>query len=208
MESVGYKLAELFIVFVLLPISFAFEFSLWIKLAIGFLGFAYLVYVLLKIEGSDLKLAPNLNWKTFWKHTLVKFTVIAFVTMGYVYFTDEQALFRIIVHKPALWLFVLFLYSVFSVYPQELAYRAFFFKRYEHLLKNKRQLMFLNAIMFSLGHLFFKNTLVLMLTFIGGLLLASTYNKTKSMVLVSIEHALYGCWLFTVGMGSMLGFPA
>jgi len=27
-------------------------------------------------------------------------------------------------------------------------------------------------------------------------------------LLVSIEHAIYGCWLFTVGMGSMLGFPS
>jgi hypothetical protein len=25
--------------------------------------------------------------------------------------------------------------------------------------------------------------------------------------LVSIEHAIYGNWLFTVGMGEMLAFP-
>jgi len=34
-----------------------------------------------------------------------------------------------------------------------------------------------------------------------------TYTKTKSTTLVSIEHALYGNWLFTVGMGQMLAFP-
>ena len=54
----------------------------------------------------------------------------------------------------------------------------------------------------------FKNSLVLALTFLGGLLFAFTFYKTKSTLMVSIEHAIYGCWLFTVGMGSMLGFPA
>lgn len=62
--------------------------------------------------------------------------------------------------------------------------------------------------MFSLGHIFFRNTLVLVLTFFGGLLFAITYSKTKSTLLVSIEHAIYGSWLFTVGMGDMLGFPS
>jgi CAAX protease family protein len=69
-------------------------------------------------------------------------------------------------------------------------------------------LLFVNAIVFSLGHIFFRNTLVLVLTFFGGLLFAYTFSKTKSTLLVSIEHAIYGCWLFTVGMGSMLGFPS
>lgn len=68
--------------------------------------------------------------------------------------------------------------------------------------------MFLNAIVFSLGHIFFKNSLVIILTFLGGILFAITFNKTKSTLLVSIEHVIYGCWLFTVGMGAMLGFPS
>ena len=64
-----------------------------------------------------------------------------------------------------------------------------------------------NAALFSLAHIFFKNTLVMILTFIGGILFALTFKKTKSTLLVSIEHAIYGSWLFTVGMGEMLGFP-
>jgi hypothetical protein len=48
----------------------------------------------------------------------------------------------------------------------------------------------------------------MILTFIGGILFAFTFKKTKSTLLVSIEHAIYGCWLFTVGMGEMLGFPS
>jgi membrane protease YdiL (CAAX protease family) len=62
--------------------------------------------------------------------------------------------------------------------------------------------------LFSLAHIFFKSSLVLILTFIGGILFAITYKKTNSTLLVSIEHAIFGCWLFTVGMGTLLGFPS
>ena len=68
--------------------------------------------------------------------------------------------------------------------------------------------LMVNAAVFSLAHIFFKNTLVMLLTFVGGLLFALTFKKTKSTLLVTIEHAIYGCWLFTVGMGEMLGFPS
>jgi len=107
-----------------------------------------------------------------------------------------------------LWIVILFVYSLLSVYPQELVYRAFFFQRYQSLFRNDKLFIFINAIIFSLGHLFFKNSLVIVLTFLGGLLFAFTFNKTKSTLLVSIEHAIYGCWLFTVGMGTMFGFSS
>ncbi|MCF7560839.1 CPBP family intramembrane metalloprotease [Sabulilitoribacter multivorans] len=151
---------------------------------------------------------PNLNWRLFWLETLAKLIAIAVITTIFVYLTDNDALFNVVLNKPKLWFFILFIYSIFSVYPQELIYRTFFFKRYLKLINNKAVLIFVNAIVFSLAHLFFKNALILGLTFLGGVLFAITYNKTKSTVLVSIEHAVYGCWLFTVGMGDMLGFPA
>ena len=75
------------------------------------------------------------------------------------------------------------------------------------MFKNELLFLFVNAILFSLAHMFFKNSLVIILTFFGGLLFAFTFNNTKSTLLVSIEHAIYGSWLFTVGMGAMLGFP-
>ena len=36
---------------------------------------------------------------------------------------------------------------------------------------------------------------------IGGLLFANTYNKHRSLLLVSIEHGLYGNTLFFIGLG-------
>jgi membrane protease YdiL (CAAX protease family) len=68
-------------------------------------------------------------------------------------------------------------------------------------------MVFVNAVLFSFAHIIFKSPLVLLLSLIAGVFIAVTYLKTKSLLLTSSEHALYGCWLFTVGMGEMLAFP-
>jgi len=208
MKTITYKLIELFIFFILIPVSFTFSFSIWIKLAIGFIGFCYIIFVLLKVEKEKFKIQPDINWKLFWKHTILKFIMISILTTVFVWITNREILFNVMIQKPKLWMVFIFIYSFFSVYPQELMYRTFFFNRYYNLISGKNLFVFFNAIVFSLGHIFFKNTLVLIITFLGGILFAITYVKTKSTFLVSIEHAIYGSWLFTVGLGAMLGFPA
>jgi len=208
MSSALYKLSEFFIIFIGIPIVFTFQFNTWVKLTIGIIGFIYIIVMLLRVEKLKFKITPNLNWKPFFKKLFLKLLLIAFTTFLFVFFTEKEALFYVVINKPKLWVLILFIYSLFSVYPQELMYRTFFFQRYKELISNKTLFIFINATVFSLGHIFFRNTLVLVLTFFGGLLFAITYSKTKSTLLVSIEHAIYGSWLFTVGMGDMLGFPS
>lgn len=208
MTSTTYKLSELFLIFVIAPIVMVLEVPIIIKTIIGVTGFIYIIMVLLKVEKKKFKLAANLNWSRFWQQKLVYFLFIAMITTSYVWFTDKTMLFNVMLHKSKLWIFILFFYSLFSVYPQELIYRTFFFQRYQTLFKNKRLFLCLNAALFSFAHIFFMNSLVMLLTFIGGFLFAITFYRTRSTVMVSIEHAIYGCWLFTVGMGTMLGFPS
>ena len=208
MNKTNYKLTELFILFILVPVSFAIQFPIWIKMCIGFFGFVYVLFTLTRIEKQKFKITKNLNWKSFFKRTFIQLLGIAIFTIVYMWFVDTENLFVVVLNKPLKWLFFLMVYSFLSVYPQELIYRTFFFQRYEKLINNDTLFIFINAILFSLAHIFFKSTLVLFMTFCGGILFALTYKKTKSTLLVSIEHAIYGCWLFTVGMGEMLGFPS
>ena len=208
MQSTTYKLTEFFIIFILIPVSFAIEYPLWIKMCIGFFGFLYVVFVLLRVEKIKFRIASNLSWTSFFKHVTMLLVGIAILTTLYMWFADKDNLFVVVANKPLKWLAFLFIYSFLSVYPQELIYRTFFFQRYQTLFKSEVLFVILNAIVFSLAHIFFRNGLVMVMTFIGGLLFAFTFKKTKSTLLVSIEHAIYGCWLFTVGMGSLLGFPS
>ncbi len=207
-SSSTYRAIEFLVIFVLIPVSFAFSYSFILKGIIGLLGFIYMLYVLLKIEKTSFKINKDLYWPRFWMSTLVKLGIIIFITCLYVYLVAPEKLFSVLLTKPLLYVIILFVYAFFSVYPQELLYRTFFFQRYEHFFNSKWQLIFVNAIIFSLAHIFLKNVLVALLTFLGGLLFAYTYYNERSTLMVSVEHAIYGCWLFTVGMGDMLAFPS
>jgi len=207
MQSTVYKLSELFIAFILVPVSFAIDYPIWIKMVVGGFGFFYILFVLLRVQKNKFKIAKHLDWKSFYKRTLIQLVIIAILTTLYVWYDDASNLYVVVLNKPLKWVAILFFYSVFSVYPQELIYRTFFFQRYQSLFKNETLFILFNATLFSLAHLFFGNGLVMILTFVGGLFFALTFKKTKSTLLVTIEHAIYGSWLFTVGMGEMLGFP-
>jgi membrane protease YdiL (CAAX protease family) len=43
----------------------------------------------------------------------------------------------------------------------------------------------------------------MLLTTVGGLLFAYTYQRYRSTLLVAAEHALYGDFVFSVGIGGM-----
>jgi membrane protease YdiL (CAAX protease family) len=103
--------------------------------------------------------------------------------------------------QPWLWALVMVAYPVLSVYPQGLLYRAFFFERYAALFPGKWAMILASAAAFAFLHIVFRNWLAVALTFAGGLLFAASYADTGSLVTSSFEHALYGCWLFTVGLG-------
>ncbi len=207
MRSTLYKGFELLLLFVLLPLSFLLDFHFLFKVIPVLLGFVYVLVILKKRGLLYIKLPNKESWKVFWKEIVVKLMIIMVITGVYVFWVAPDKLFSVMIEKPGLWFIILFVYTFLSVWPQEIVYRTFFYDRYMELIENKWLLLFINAILFSLAHLFFGSVLVQVLTFIGGLLFAYTYQKTKSTTLVSIEHALYGNWLFTIGMGEMLAFP-
>ncbi len=207
MQTNLYRGFELFVLFILLPISFLLDYHVVFKIMPTILGFIYILFILKREGLLKLKLPDKSYWKPFWKETVIKLAIIVIITGLYVFFVAPDKLFSVLIKRPELWVMILFIYTFLSVWPQEIIYRTFFYERYEGLIPNKWLFVFINAILFSLAHLFLGSFLVQLLTFIGGLLFAYTYQKTKSTTLVSVEHAIYGNWLFTVGMGEMLAFP-
>ncbi|MDT0558747.1 CPBP family intramembrane glutamic endopeptidase [Ichthyenterobacterium sp. W332] len=208
MKTAQYRLTELFILFVLVPISLVIDISILVQIGISILAFLYVMFILIGVETVKIHIKKNIDWKRFWKYTFIKFLVIAIITYIYVLIAKPEHLFKPVKDDYRVWLLFLCIYTFMSVYIQELIYRTFFFKRYKHLFKSENLFILVNAALFSLAHIFFKNAIVMVITFVGGLLFALTFKNTKSTLLVFIEHALYGCWLYTVGMGDMLGFPS
>ncbi len=207
MQSTIYRGVELFLLFVLLPLSFLYPYPIQVKMIITVLGFIYILIFLKRKGHLKLRFPDREYWKPFWKETIIKLAIVMIVTGLYVFFVAPDKLFSVVIKNPQLWVIILFIYTFLSVWPQEIIYRTFFYERYSGLITNKWLFIFINATLFSLAHLFLGSFLVQLLTFIGGVLFAYTYQKTKSTTLVSVEHAIYGNWLFTVGMGEMLAFP-
>ncbi|CAM2069873.1 CPBP family intramembrane metalloprotease [Sulfidibacter corallicola] len=118
-----------------------------------------------------------------------------------VWLWERDQFFHLPAHKPYIYLTLMFFYPVFSVYPQELVYRAFFFRRYRHIFPSKTMLVWMSALAFGWMHIVFENVWAVALTLVGGYLFARTYLRTRSLFCVGLEHSLYGCFIFTVGLG-------
>ncbi len=135
---------------------------------------------------------------------LLRFALLGGLMFGYMAWQHPDALFSFPRRAPAFWALVMLLYPVFSVLPQGVIWRAFLMHRYRPLFPTWPVMWLVAASMFSFAHVFFLNVEALVLTFFGGLMFVRTYRRSGSLVPSLIEHALYGCWAFTLGYGKFL----
>ena len=139
-----------------------------------------------------------------WRRSLLRI-VASFVLGGaavlYLAWRSGVDLFSFPRERPFLWLLVVLLYPLLSALPQEVIFRAFLFHRYRRLFTDPRVMMLVSASAFALAHLQLGNLLAPGLTFLGGLLFAYTFGTTRSLPMVTLEHGLWGDWLFTLGLG-------
>jgi membrane protease YdiL (CAAX protease family) len=195
-------IAELILLFVVFPLAFRFKpFPFPPILALWLLA-AYCLYRLLNDTAFNRQLLWNEHalWAAVPQIVLV-FGIAAAMVGAAVYSLAPQLLFNFVKRTPAFWAVVMMLYPVLSVYPQGIIYRAFFFERYRGLFPNNMLLIVVSAIAFSFAHIIFRNPIAVIFTLVGGLLFAWRYAETGSLFTSSFEHALYGCWMFTIGLG-------
>jgi len=114
---------------------------------------------------------------------------------------DEIAPFRLLLERPFLLLAICFLYPIFSVYPQEIILRTWFFHRYAPLITNVPLLLTVNALTFAWVHVIFQNVWAVVLCIPAGFLFGYTYLKTKSTLASGVEHAIVGNLMWTSGLG-------
>ena len=136
----------------------------------------------------------------FRKLLLRDLPLIALLGLGVWRFSPDS-LFSLVKAAPGIWLLVMIFYPVFSVYPQELLYRAYFFHRYERLFGSGWGMVAANALLFGFVHIIFGSWISVVLTAVGGVLFAQTYKKSGSLLLACLEHALFGDFIFTIGLG-------
>ena len=150
------------------------------------------------------------NYRPFLSSILIRDAIcLVFLSLA-VRLLAPQYLFSLIRRSPWLWLLIFFLYPLVSVYPQELFYRAFFFHRYKPLFGTGWGMVAASALAFGFVHIIFRNWLAVGLCVIGGLLFSLTYQTSGSLLLTCLDHAVFGDFLFTIGLGQFFyhGFRA
>jgi uncharacterized protein len=135
---------------------------------------------------------------------LAQFAVAAAVLCGLVLWLLPEAWLEFVRSRPGLWAVVMVLYPVLSVLPQNLVWRVFLHHRYAPVLPRAWMRVAASAAAFGFVHILLENWLAVALTLAGGVMFGVTYERSRSLLAVSVEHGLYGCLAFTVGIGRYL----
>jgi uncharacterized protein len=112
-----------------------------------------------------------------------------------------ELLFSFVRREPLFWAVIMLLYPLLSVYPQELIYRAFCFHRYQPLFGSGWAMVLASSLAFGFVHIIFGNWLAVGLCVIGGVLFAVTYESSGSLLVACLDHAIFGNFIFTIGLG-------
>ena len=163
---------------------------------------AYCSVVLLNDRSFDRR--QLWNTASFWRDAagmLGLFSVIAVTIAAWMYWYSHDRFLSFPRANTWFWGVVMILYPVLSVYPQGIIYRAFVFQRYRGLFATDWGIVAASAFAFAFVHIVFRNRIALVFTALGGVLFGLRYLQTKSLFISSFEHALYGCLMFTVGLG-------
>lgn len=152
-------------------------------------------------DRGDLWRPAAIRRPDVWRPMLALWLVTAVVMTGLVAWLAPERLFDLPRERPLLWAVIVVFYPLFSVYPQELLFRAFELHRYAPLFPGPRRAALAGAAAFGFAHIIFGNVLAVVMTLAGGWLFARRYQRTRSLFVVSVEHAAYGLLIFTVGLG-------
>lgn len=168
------------------------------------IGFAAYVLLMLQLDpGFERRRLWNFaGLVAHWRRVLLIFVAGAAAIAIFTILLVPDRLFSFPSRAPALYAMVMVLYPVFSVFPQELMFRTYFFQRFAPLFPNPWVMICASALAFGWAHIILGNWIAVVLSAIGGALFAYTYHHTRSTLAASIEHALYGDFIWTIGLGA------
>ncbi|MCZ7592920.1 MAG: CPBP family intramembrane metalloprotease [Kiritimatiellae bacterium] len=186
--------AELALIFVVWPLVAALlpDFSR-IYLFVPIFAYSAVVFFLSR--------PPRLQPEWTWRVPALRLLAATPFLLALTWLLVPQLWFAFPRQHPGWWAVVMALYPFLSAWPQEFVYRRFFFWRYTAILGRGAMRLVVNALVFGWLHLIFWNAPALILGSIGGWIFARTFERSRNLTLVWIEHALYGMIAFTIGLG-------
>lgn len=204
LRSPFWQYAELLTIFIAIPFVFFLYPSRWlIHLTLLILaGYAF----------SLLRLLTGTTWLSIWhgqewssrdrRFAFYRFLVSTFFLIVVTFLKLPERFFFLPQHYPLLWVVIMFLYPLLSVFPQEILFRTYLIARYQRILPSLIARYTLSALSFGYVHIVFHNWVAPLLSLIGGAFFSFSYYQHQSLKWAALEHAAYGCMVFTVGIGA------
>lgn len=171
--------------------------ALWIATLVCIVSYHYTPGT----KGEPIWRFNEVNWKNL-RPILLRFILSSSLLGALVYIFMPEKLFSFVSERPEIWWRVMVFYPIFSAIPQEFIFCTWFFTRFKYLFTNEKHLLTAATIIFGCTHILYINWVAPTLCLFAGYFFAQTYMKTRSLALVSLEHALYGNMIFTLGLGT------
>ncbi|WP_022851791.1 CPBP family intramembrane glutamic endopeptidase [Limisalsivibrio acetivorans] len=192
---------ELLILYVAMPLVYVVFFKGVSPIPFLLGAMVYGAVVLMFNKGFDRKELRRIPSRGEFHRMLRLFVLMAVLAVLFMLAVIPGELFSFPMQRPYIWIMVMLLYPLLSVYPQEILYRTLIFRRFDELGMNGNTAMHASAFAFALAHTGLYNITAFILSWLGGYIFSYTYKRTRSLPAVFLEHSLYGCWIFTLGMG-------
>lgn len=199
-SSSPYMIIEFIVFYVFVPFIISSVLDGWLKILPLIMIALFFLFLLLKDPEFDRAILTRFDRK-FLKGSITRLIIITILLVWFTYWIFPLLFFQYPLNNFKSYLLTFFLYPVASVLPQEIIYRVYFFHRYKSIVPEKSLLMLSNAIIFGLTHLIYDNWVAPVATFLASWIFIYNYYKTKSFLLVSLEHYFYGLVMFTIGFG-------
>lgn len=181
-------------------------------MSVNWAGKSPILFILLVFLAMIVHLArspdfPNKNFirldnaKRHLRRMVLVFIFAGAILLAFSLFAFPHLFLSFARSEPGIYALVMVLYPLLSAYPQEVIFRGFLFTRYAPLFGSGVGMIIASGLAFGYAHIIFLNALAVGLSAVGGLLFAFTYMRSRSLLLTTLEHALYGCYIFTIGLG-------
>ena len=197
---------ELIFLFFLLPAAAVYWVQQIGEFLMPLLGSIGLLCLLILLTDPHFKRFRLWHWQDFFHHikvTLNYFLPLASLLACAVYLLQPDIFMHWPIHNTQLWVMTLLVYPIISVVPQEIIFRTYFFHRYKRILPSLQVRWLFSSVAFGMVHLVYGNWVAVVLSGLGGVLFGYRYMQTRSTHVV-VEHAIWGSFIFTVGLGSYL----
>ena len=200
------KVLELFILGFFFPLTIVFfKLSQFILIFLWLVSiYAVLIIIFLYKDKISSKVLFQINFKLNKSYILfifIRWIFLSITLFLFTYYFFFNKLFLIQKNDMDLLYKIFIFYPFLSAFPQEFIFCTFFFIRYKSIFKSEKNLVYTSALIFCFAHIFSINWVAPLLSIFGGFIFANTFKKTKSLMIVTAEHSLYGNTLFALGLG-------